>query len=64
MFIQAWGRGKLCGHISTPGSNLTKGYPVTGRYGQLYRYARWFACHCYGNFDYQLPDKQPTAMNL
>ena len=64
MFVQSRGRGYWGGGTSTPIRNLPQRYPVSGRYGQLYRYTELFAFHFYGHFSNQFPDKQPKAINI
>ena len=46
------------------GGNSSQGDPVTGKYAQLYSHTECYACHRYGIFPDQFPDKQPKSVNL
>ena len=64
MFTQTRGRGNRCKFNSTPGRNSYQGDPVTVKDVQLYRHTYCSACHIYGHFSNQFPDKKPKAINL
>ena len=59
MFAQTRGKGNQGERISTSGNKSPQGYPVTGKYVQLYRHTECYVCYSYVNFSDQCLDKKP-----
>ena len=49
---------------STSGRKFYQVDPVPGKYGQLYRHTEFYACHSYGHFSDQCPDKKRKQLIL
>ena len=64
MFTNKILRGKWGECNSTPGSKLSQGYSILGKYLHIYRHTKCYSFHHYGNFADQFPVKQPKEINF